>query len=1187
MASILSVLIIILIIRWIVWRNRLSNLRDQIKSLQARINNLEKTSGVVNESQESTPNSDEKPPWPIPVAFAKTSTPPSVSDQPKSEPGIVTPTITTKTSEPKPVPEEPQPEPGRGVALSRGYKEMVDEALARSRLELTAASSDSGGSGQTEPVSTTLSKEKDAWIEPATTESSKLFSTLGASLKNEAAAWKTEGLSWEAVIGTRWLDKIGIIILTIGMVLFLGYSLQYFGPLGKVATGFLTGFGLIIGGVFLEKTERYKLLSKPLLGGGWAVSYFTAFAAHNLPPSKIIDDPIWALLLLVLIAAGIIAHTFRYRSQVVTSLAYGLGFLAVSISPMTSFSLITTAILAASLIGTLRLLPWYHLALVGMAGTYINHLIWMGGGIQFLIEPGIPIGYIDQVPIDYMDQLGGSSDPFWLTQGILIFYWLIFTLSAFIRTPGNQTEQQISILISVANSAGFLAISAWQLLEISPDDIHILTSASAIAYIAIAYLLKRVHSQLLHLINGSIACVLLAISIPLAIHSWNWYFDWMALAWVVEAAGLFYIGYRLKEIVYRVEAYLLSAAGFLAILIFNLQGSPVDRYATIAITLIPAILFFYYLQEIIQSSSKTDSVLTESWELGVGFGYLGATVLAGLIWQEIKPDFVALAWLITGLALFEAGAKTSRIHIRFQGYLFTLLAVGALFLINFQYFLTPPIAIGHSLWISVSPTVPLIYLLYWRLLHSVPIKKPNQNEISSAMALMYAATTILVPLFYKQIPLEWIGLIFVGMGMLFFEIGLRLREFHIRVQGYILLMIAVAELFYVNIYAVSQVPDMDLPSRWVIVLPAALAFYLLFWRAYAKPARSVFNSTEGSFLDIPSYIATALFTTLLWKELGVLVVVLGWGFYGLLLFEAGSKFNNRALKVQGHFLEALAIGRVFMFNFAAYEEIMGISQRLIGIVPIVSILYYLRARVSDAENNEFYFDWIQPAYSYSAAIILVVLFNYEFGRAYTVIGWSVLMLALLLLGHRSNDRDFRFQSYILAILIFVRSWATNLILDGSTFGIPDRFLTTIPAIGALLTAALFCHWKEKARKDQLPAEWPVRIKQAIKSAPVLYSVLAPALTSIFLFYEVPANFLTLAWGVEALVVLALGFLLPERVFRWYGLGLLLVCVIKLFALDLADVETFYRILSFIVLGVILLAISFAYTRYRDIFKRCL
>jgi hypothetical protein len=49
----------------------------------------------------------------------------------------------------------------------------------------------------------------------------------------------------ESLIGGRWLNTIGIIVLVIGVAWFLGYSLQYPGPFGRVATGALVGVALL------------------------------------------------------------------------------------------------------------------------------------------------------------------------------------------------------------------------------------------------------------------------------------------------------------------------------------------------------------------------------------------------------------------------------------------------------------------------------------------------------------------------------------------------------------------------------------------------------------------------------------------------------------------------------------------------------------------------------------------------------------------------------------------------------------------------------------------------------------------------------------------------------------------------------------------------------------------------------
>lgn len=60
-----------------------------------------------------------------------------------------------------------------------------------------------------------------------------------------------------------------------------------------------------------------------------------------------------------------------------------------------------------------------------------------------------------------------------------------------------------------------------------------------------------------------------------------------------------------------------------------------------------------------------------------------------------------------------------------------------------------------------------------------------------------------------------------------------------------------------------------------------------------------------------------------------------------------------------------------------------------------------------------------------------------------------------------------------------------------------------------------------------------------------------------------------------------GFVARKRLLRVQGLVLLLACIAKLFVYDLRNLETLHRIGSFITLGVILLAVSWIYARFRE------
>ena len=92
---------------------------------------------------------------------------------------------------------------------------------------------------------------------------------------------------------------------------------------------------------------------------------------------------------------------------------------------------------------------------------------------------------------------------------------------------------------------------------------------------------------------------------------------------------------------------------------------------------------------------------------------------------------------------------------------------------------------------------------------------------------------------------------------------------------------------------------------------------------------------------------------------------------------------------------------------------------------------------------------------------------------------------------------------------------------------------------------------------------------------------------MLLFHEVAGRVLTVAWGIQGLSLLLAGFPLRERCLRLSGLVLLLGCVLKLFLYDLRYLDMPHRVASFLVLGVILIGVSFFYSRFRERISRFL
>jgi len=90
----------------------------------------------------------------------------------------------------------------------------------------------------------------------------------------------------------------------------------------------------------------------------------------------------------------------------------------------------------------------------------------------------------------------------------------------------------------------------------------------------------------------------------------------------------------------------------------------------------------------------------------------------------------------------------------------------------------------------------------------------------------------------------------------------------------------------------------------------------------------------------------------------------------------------------------------------------------------------------------------------------------------------------------------------------------------------------------------------------------------------------------FLQYFVPGlrpGGISILWSFFALGLILAGILRDTREMRYVGLGLFAVVVWKVFFRDLQDLDPLYRIVAFIVLGVLVLLGSFLYLKFRQTF----
>jgi uncharacterized membrane protein len=84
----------------------------------------------------------------------------------------------------------------------------------------------------------------------------------------------------------------------------------------------------------------------------------------------------------------------------------------------------------------------------------------------------------------------------------------------------------------------------------------------------------------------------------------------------------------------------------------------------------------------------------------------------------------------------------------------------------------------------------------------------------------------------------------------------------------------------------------------------------------------------------------------------------------------------------------------------------------------------------------------------------------------------------------------------------------------------------------------------------------------------------------------PRN-LTVTWSLLALAVFVLGFALQARLYRLAGMIFVTLAIARVFLVDVWQFDTLLRIVSFLVLGAVLLVLGFFYNRWTEKLRRWL
>jgi hypothetical protein len=933
----------------------------------------------------------------------------------------------------------------------------------------------------------------------------------------------------------------------------LSLYLRQAGPPAKVLFGVAASASLLAAGVRLELREAYRFVGRSLIAAGWAALYFTAFGAHSIPAMRVLESPVAGSLALGAVALGMIAHSLRYRVEWLTGGAVFLALATVALSEATTYALVASAALAVVIVLLSRVFRWHDLGLLGVMATYANHAYTVFGKLG-------PAG------------AGGLERSFPVAFGFLVFFFVLFAVFELVTPQETDEERLFGVATLGANMIGFAMLSISQTRAVHPGAVAALAGATAVAFIVMAAIERGLTRLPAHRLAGGGALVLAFAAVQL-------HFSGLAVpvAWTALAQAALLYGLTAREPFFRAAGLLAMVAPAGRLLMYS---ATVDASARALFPgLEPMVLAGAGLALVFFGDVALYRVAEAHGRIGPAeaavrraIAYAGGGLLLFWTAQTLELRYWAAAWVLLSLVWFEVGRAAGLRELRTLALVATPLAllataVGVLPHDDIRTFGLP----GRPLLAGLAITWTFFLDARARAAASCgAVTKAEARTGITATALGCGVMVALISLELRPLLVPLGILLFAGVLL---EAGLRARLAHFRWEATVLQVAGVLALaacrWWAELVKTSSGAD---AIYWVGAWALMMA---LVERRRAAKRGGLLPPLEAGWLPILSWLAAGVAALGLYDHLPAEALPTALVAGALILRELPPPLRWSEYRLQSIVFALGSAAWVFLVSLTATGGVGPLSTRLLGALPCAAGLYYLswahhrdglRERLEEREK------WAGDVLTWTAAAVVASFLHFELTAGGDVAAWALFAIALLLACWKTGLRSFRLQAHALVLLAFGRGVAVAPALQGELLELPRRVVT----LGLAALALFAC----QAVVLGLLGDGRERPSLLSRIAGA-HAVLGAALVAVLLFHQVSGKALSIAWTVEGGVLFLAGLFVRQRVHRLLGLGLIVGCIVKVLAYDLRDVETLWRAVSLVVLGVFLVGIALLYARFRD------
>jgi len=853
-------------------------------------------------------------------------------------------------------------------------------------------------------------------------------------------------LDIEEMLGTDWLNKLGIILLVLGVAFFLAYQLRTMGPAGKVLVGLVTGGVLLGAGIWIERRDRYRILARAGIGGGWALLFFTTYAMYHVPAAQVLQSQVTDLLLMLVVAAAMVAHTLRYRSQVVTGLAFLLAFLTVTISHSNVYSLTAGAVLAAALVFIVWRMQWFELEVFGILASYLNHYLWL----RPIIEP-----------------MHGKHHPFpefAASAGILVLYWLIYRLSYVFRSPRAAGQERISTAAALLNTSLLLVLLKYQ--SAHPEwAFWALLGIGALETIFGQISASR-HRRTPVIVLSTLGVVLLIAAFPFRYSGAR-----LSVLWLADAEALLLIGVWTKEVIFRrlgMIASVLVAGQMIsydAAAIFGRRMDDADlrpNFALAVLFVVAAAIFYANAHWVLRNWSSLFSTEFDQ-RVMQRLSYAGMVMMLFAAWIAFPQSWCAVFWSALAFTLAIAAQRLDAPSLRYQATFVAALSLLRALSINLE-----ETGQFHGITLRLI-TISAVSALLYATSRWSPTESATSFDRIASESYTWAGSLLLTLLAWYELRPVGVADAWVVGALVLLELGVRRKSLGLRLQAYAALSASFLRIFFVNLNA-DGLPGQITP-RFYSVVPIALALYYVYWHLQSADAELSRIDRKFKAAQVSCWLGTITAGALIRFELEPDWVAAAWAALAFALLAIAWRGGRSIFLRQSLLVVFGVLFRTVLHNFyersyfpAPFWESRWITAgaAIALLVAALPLAFQLRSEDEPTADNGLV-RMLQAVGSrpeqlvfFVALGLLTVLLGLEMRHGMVTLSWGIEGLAVFLLALRAGERSFRLSGLGLLLLCVGKI----LVDDVWRLNPRDRYLTFI-VLGAALLLVSFLYTRNR------------------------------------------------------------------------------------------------------------------------------